>query len=611
MRDDLKLYYEAELQFLRQMGQEFADKYPKIASRLVLEPSKCDDPHVERIIEAFAFLAARVHLKIDDEFPEITESLLTILYPHYIRPIPSMSIVEFGLDPEQGKQSTGLKVPRDEMLESRPVGGVPCKFRTCYETTLWPVQVVAAEWTTPDKLNPPIRNNEAAAALRIELRTPPDVPLEKLDLDSLRVYLHGEDVQPHLYELLLNNTLAVIARDPANFRKRPVTLFPDIIQPVGFQPDQGMFPYPRRSFIAYRLLQEYFCFPEKFFFLDFTQLAPVWATGFKDRAELIFLIREFELPERKQLLELGVSAKTFRLGCTPIVNLFPQTSDPILLDQRKYEYHVVPDARRHNATEIFSIEEVVSIDPQSHEVKRFDPFYSYRHASIRDKQQTFWVANRRPSAKKNDDGVEIYLALVDLSMRPMHPDAETLTVRTLCTNRDLPSRLAFGNEQGDFRMEGASAVKRIVTLRKPTGTIRPPVGKGIFWRLISHLSLNYLSLVEEGRDALQEILKLYNFSDSRHSAKQIDGITGVRSHRQFARVISENGISFTRGIHVDLDVDEDQFSGSGVFLFASVLEYFLGLYATLNSFSQLAVRTRQRKEILKEWPPRAGQRILM
>ena len=167
MRDELLLYYERELTFLRQMGVEFADKYPKIASRLSLEPDKCEDPHVERLLEAFAFLAARVHLKIDDEFPEITEALLSIIYTHFIRPVPSMTIADFRVNPEQGQIGGGLKIPRGSMLSSRPVGGVPCKFRTCYDTYVWPLSVVAAEWKTPDRLQPAIKAPEAAAVLRV------------------------------------------------------------------------------------------------------------------------------------------------------------------------------------------------------------------------------------------------------------------------------------------------------------------------------------------------------------------------------------------------------------------------------------------------------------
>lgn len=420
------------------MGAEFAVKYPKIASRLFMEPDKCDDPHVERIIESVAFLAARVHLKIDDEFPEITEALLSIVYPHYVRPVPSMSIVEMVLDPERGKLTSGLKIPRNTTMYSKSVGGDPCKFRTCYDTTLWPVSITEANYLPPDRLTPPIKSTEAVGAVRLQLQTAQDVQFDKLEMDALRFYLHGDSKLVHTtYELLLNNCVQIQIRDPQNTRRKPIILQPSNLRALGFAEEEGMLPYPRRSFLAYRLLQEYFTFPEKFFFLELKDIAHVWSMGFKEQAEIVFLIRPFELEDRRQELELNISPKTFRLGCTPIINLFPQTCEPILLDQRKYEYPVIPDIRRINSTEIFSIEEVVSIDPQSREKKTFEPFYSYRHAATRDNKQTFWVANRRLSERRNDEGTDIHLSLVDLSMRMVRPDADTLTVRTLCTNRDL------------------------------------------------------------------------------------------------------------------------------------------------------------------------------
>lgn len=614
MRDDLLLYYERELTYLRQIGAQFAEKYPKIASRLVLEPSKCDDPHVERMLEAFAFLAARVHLKIDDDFPEITEALLGIVYPHFIRPLPSMSIVQFHLDPEKGKLSTGLPVERNSLLYSRPVDGVPCKFRTCYETTLWPISVTAASWTTPDRLKPPLRAVDAVGALRVELTcSSPDIELSKLEMDSLRFFLDGESPLVHtLYELLCCNLVQIVVRDTSPGSRLPAfTLPPTALSPAGFGAEDGMLPYPRRSFIGYRLLQEYFTFPEKFFFVDIGDLRQVWASGFKRSAELIFLISRFEGDERRQRLETGISTNTFRLGCSPVVNLFPQTAEPILLDQQKYEYPVVPDARRPLAMEIFSVDNVASMKLQQQEITEYQPFYSFRHSAQRERQSTFWVANRRPSVRANDDGTEIELALVDLAFQPVQPSTDTLTVRTTCTNRDLPSRLPFGNEAGDFELESGASIKRIVALRKPTQPVRPPLGKAMQWRLISHLSLNYLSLVSEGREALQEILRLYNFTDSASSSKIIEGITGLKSARRFARVVSEEGIAFARGTRVELELDEEQFVGGGVYLFASVLESFLALYSSMNSFSQLVATVQQRKEVLREWPPRAGRKILM
>jgi type VI secretion system protein ImpG len=254
---------------------------------------------------------------------------------------------------------------------------------------------------------------------------------------------------------------------------------------------------------------------------------------------------------------------------------------------------------------------VVSVDPRSDQTYRFEPFYSFRHAAPQNRNQAFWYSVRRPSGRRGDEGTEVFISLVDLTGRPMRPNAEALTVRTWCSNRDLPSRLPFGNEAGDFELEGAAPIQKIVALIKPTDTLRPPLQKHAMWRLISALSLNYLSLVEDGRDALQEILRLYNFTGSAYVEKQIEGIDHLESRRHFARVISDNGVTFARGTQVEITFNEEQFAGGGVYLFAAVLEYFLGLYASMNSFSQLVARTRQRKEVLKRWSPRAGQKVLL
>jgi type VI secretion system protein ImpG len=613
VRDDLLLYYERELTFLREMGAEFAQKYPKVASRLVLEADKCEDPHVERMLEGFAFLAGRVHLKIDDDFPEISEALLNILYPHYMRPIPSMSIVEFQVDSEQVNPETGLKIERESMLNSRAVSGAPCKFRTCCDTTFWPVTVSSAEWTTADRLRPPMKASDTAAAIRLELKCAGDATFSKLGMSTLRFYLSGESNLTHaLYELLCNNCARIIIRDPSPKSKiAPVVLDAGALRHAGFDESDSMLPYTRRSFAGYRLMMEYFCFPQKFFFFELSGFDRLRREGFGGQAEIIFLISPFERAERREMLETGISAKTFRTDCVPVVNLFRHTAEPILLDQKRYEYQVTPDVSRRNAMEIFSIDDVVGVDPGSEEVIQFEPFYSFRHGALRDRRQAFWHAVRRPSGRRGDEGTELFLSLVDLSGRPVQPDAEALTVRTTCTNRDLPSRLPFGNEAGDFELEGAAPIKRIVALVKPTDTLRPPLQKHALWRLISALSLNYLSLVDDGAEALREILRLYNFTGSAYAEKQIQGLAAVASKRHFARVISENGVAFARGTLVDLTFDEEQFAGGGVFLFGAVLEYFLGLYVGMNSFSQLIARSQQRKEAIRRWPPRAGQKVLI
>jgi type VI secretion system protein ImpG len=611
-RDDLLLYYERELTWLRQMGAEFAQKYPKVASRLLLESDKCEDPHVERLLEAFAFLSARVHLKIDDEFPEISESLLSVVYPSYIRPIPSMSIVEFQVDVDQGKLTTGMNIERGTLMYSRPVGGVPCKFRTCYDTTIWPADVVAAEWKTPDRLRPPIAASDAVASIRLELKCGPDLVFPAIGMDHLQFYLAGDGAITHkIYELLCSRLRRIVIRDPTpNTRVPPVTLPPTALRPMGFEENESMLPHNRRSFVGYALLQEYFAFPEKYLFFRLSGLKDVWPAGFQQKAEIIFLFGRFEGEERRELLESGITARTFRTACTPVINLFQQPAEPVLMNQKRYEYPVVPDVRRPGAMEIYSIDEVSGVNVQSQEVIEFQPFYSF-HRGVSQREKAFWLSARRPSNRPGDLGSDMYISLLDLSMRPIFPDSDTLVIKATCTNRNLPARLPFGNQDGDFDLENNGPIERIVAIAKPTEPLRAPMGKGVHWRLISHLSLNYLSLVGEGREALQEILKLYNFTESMHTAKTIEGIVRVQSQPHFARLVSDHGITFARGTRVEVELDETQFVGAGVYLFASVLERFLGHYVSLNSFSQLRALTRQRKEPLQEWPPRAGRQILL
>jgi len=524
-----------------------------------------------------------------------------------------MSIVEFHLDPEQGKLTTGLTIPRDAVLYSRPVGGTPCKFRTCYATPLWPLSVTGAQWRAPDQLSPPVAAANAAAAVRVELRCLPDVTFEKLELNTLRLYLNGEStLVSTLYELLCNNCVQIQVRHCGSGPKRkPVVLPPNALRPVGFGPAEGMLPTPRRAMVAYRLLQEYFTFPEKLFFLDLDGFDQVRAAGFGASAEIVFLLSTFERAERRPVLEAGVSARTFLLGCAPIVNLFTQASEPVELTATRYEHPVVADARRRESTRIFAIDEVVAARPGSPEVLKFEPLYSFRHGINGAKPEAFWYARPRPSELGHEGETELYLAFVDRSGRPARPAFEAATARLTCFNGDLPSRLPFGDEAGDFTLPGGGPIQRIVALLKPTPVIPPLLGKPQLWRLISQLSLNYLSLVEGGAEALQELLRLHNFGDSLAGEKQIQGVLEVRSEPCYARIAGDHGLSFARGHRVDVTLDEDQFAGGSAYLFASVLEHFLGLYTALNSFCILAARTRQRKEILREWAPRAGWKTLV
>jgi len=624
MRDDLLPYYESELTFIRQMAAEFAAKYPHEASRLELQSQPCPDPHVERLIEAFAFLAARVRRKVDDEFPEITEALLEVLYPHYLRPIPAMSIAQLEVDPEQGKLTTGYPVDKGGILYSKPVGGIPCRFRTCYPVTLWPLQVASASVALPSALSLGPAAGDAAAVVRIELRCLGGAKLAELQLSSLRFYLSGEGGERQtahtLHELILNNGCKVIARNPSKGSRTPPVILPGRCREVGFGREEGLLPYSDRSFLGYRLLQEYFSFPEKFLFFDISGLDRVPRTGFDDRFEILILLDEFQRKDRLAQLEQTVGADTFRLGCTPIINLFEKCAEPIRISHAVSEYPVIPDVHNELATEVYSIDRVTSTAPYSQEAQEYQPFYSLRHSYKSDTGQTFWHSSRRPSPRKGDAGSEVYLTLVDLGFKPSLPPVETLTVHVTCTNRDLPAKLPFSGEFGELEMESGPLL-RIRCLRKPTETVRPPMGtrparehsprESLQWRLISHLGLNHLSIIDGGLNALQEILRLYDFSNPPAVQRQISGITGISSSPQIARVDSEYGVVFCQGIRVSVEFDEDEYVGSGVFLLASVLERFFGLYSPINSFSELRVTTKQRKGVLRQWAPRAGEQVLL
>jgi type VI secretion system protein ImpG len=630
MRDELLGYYERELVFLRRMGADFARKYPKIAARLLLDEEKIEDPHVERMIEAFAFLTGRIGLKLDDELPEITESFLNTLYPHYLAPIPSMAIAQFSFGTPSDKISSVQKLDRGAKLNSRPVDGTPCQFRTTFETDLVPIELLSASLESPAPKDG--RGKYADCYIKLSLRCYGDANLSELKygdtgqpLRSLRFYLDGDPqlVFP-LYEILFNQSTNVELRPKeaplgggtlktiTNIRlKLPDPVFipaAKALRQVGFEENEAMLPYTKRSFAGYRLLSEYFAFPYKFLFIDIDGIDEAIDRKFGSHFDILIHLQDVTPPVAP------VTVDTFRMGCSPIVNLFSRMSDPIYLSQQKYEYHIIPDVHRQTTTEIYSIDEVVTSDPKTGTTRYFAPFYSLRHAYGQETEKSFWYAVRRQSQREDDEGTEMFMSLVDMNFNPRVPAVEVLNVKTTCTNRDLPGRLPFGGREGDFEVEGTALLSRVRCLTKPTPTIRPPQRRYAQWRLISHLNLNYLSLVSSDNgvpDALQEILHLYNFDDSSVTRKQILGIKNIDAKKVVRQVGGRVGTGFVRGLQTTVTLDEDEFVGSGMFLFACVLDRFLGLYSSVNSFNQLELRSIQREEPVKLFRPRAGEQVLL
>jgi type VI secretion system protein ImpG len=629
VRDELLPYYERELRYIRRLAAGFAERYPGVAGQLLLEPEKCEDPHVERLIEAFALLTARIRLRIDDEFSEISDSMLDIVYPHLVAPVPSLTIVQFDLDPDWAKEGEGLTVDRGTRLYTPPVGGVRCQFRTCHPVTLWPIRVESVE-AIPLGENEPGCPAGARGAIRIRLKTFGGRPFTKVGVDTLRFFLDRDPVVVHrLYELFFRDPRGILLREPSpapGTGIEPVLLPASVLTPGGFDPDEAVLPYPGGSSAGYRLLQEYFAFPDKFHGARLAGLAPAASRVESDSLDILVLLEEFPID-----LQGKVSPDNLKLGCAPAVNLFAHEADPVKMNETDVEYPIVPDVHSPEAFEVHSIEEVTSLAPRTGKVRKFRPFYALHHGSEDLSDAAFWHASRRASGREGDRGTEVSLTLVDNQFRARPREAgEVLNVRALCTNRDLPSRLPLGRESGDdFRIEGKPGIVRVRSLRKPTLTVRPSLGKEGRWRIISHLSLNFLSIVDhrgdgEARsdisgvssgspalDAFREILKLYDFEDSATTRHRILGLVGVASRSVLRRIRSQGISVHARGLEIRLRFDEDHFAGSGVFLFASLLERFLAHYASINSFVQTVAEVRQREGVLKKWPPRSGARQIL
>ncbi len=610
MADALLGYYERELQFIRKMVWSFAEKYPEVAGRLLLEPTKCEDPHVERLIEAFAMIAARIQLRLDDDFSEISDALLGIVYPHFLNPIPSSTVVQLSLDEKQVPPPSGVLVGRNTTLHARPVDGVRCRFRTTQDARLWPLEVADVEVRPAPSAGVPV---DARSALRIRLRATGAAKLNELALDRIAFFLDAPSgIADELYRAFACDAVGVLVQRGG---ARPVVLPATSLRAMGFERDEALLPYPSESFAGYRLLQEYFAFEAKFSFVEIQGLPGATKEPY-DLLELHVLLSQPPSqvrvrPEREHL----------RLGCAPAVNLFPHTCEPVSLTQFSVEYPIVPDVRARGSYEVHSIESVTSVRPGDARVTSYQPFYGLHHGIARDGEAAYWHLARRPSMAVGDEGTDALLSVVSPEFRPTTLDVEVLTVSALCTNRDLPARLPFGDPEGDFEIERQPLVARARCLRKPTAAIRPPLGPGSRWRLVSHLALNHLSLgdisVAEGGgapkpqpaalEALREILRLYDFADSPVSRQRIAGLAGLATQRVLRRVGRGRDAGFARGVAVRIDLDEERYQGSGAFLFASVLERFLGLYASINSFTQLEARIRRGSEQLKRWPPRAGE----
>jgi len=582
----LNKYYQDELAFLRELGQEFAREHPRL-TRYLSDRSK--DPDVERLLEGFAFLSGRLREKLDDELPELTHSLIQLLWPHYLRPVPAATMIEF--TPIDHAITEKQPIPRGTALSSIPIDGTRCNFRTCYNVMLYPIRIAEVD----------LDRTASAAHLRMDIEMAGGTTVDKLELDDLRIHLHGE---PHISQILylwIRCYLTSITVHPENGKN--FSILPDKIKPVGFSHEESLLDYPANSFTGYRYLQEYFNFPEKFLFLDIGGFEALKNSPESERFSLVFHFNRTLSPQ------VRVQARHIRLHCTPAVNLFTQDADPIRLDQRRIEYRVRPSSRNQGHYHVYSINNVEGWVPGSGQRRPYAPFESFDHVIERANHREELYYRTRVRQAVNGRGLDHYISFVNAGEQTEHPNTETISLALTCTNANLPERLRVGDI--DTATGESPPFTKFSNITAPTASVSPPLDGGLHWLLISNMSLNYLSLANP--DALKTILSAYDFhaffdqQAERAGQQRLEGIDGLDVKRVD---VLQQGLP-VRGLRTHMRMLESKFTSEGdMYLFATVLSEFFALYASINSFHELEVTGVENGEFYS-WPLTIGQQPIL
>jgi len=629
MNEAFLRYYEDELRHVREMAAEFGALHPLVAGQLRLRNDGCEDPFVERLLEGFAFMAARVHQKLDADFPVFTQSLLETVYPAMLSPVPSMGIVEIHPDPALTEM---LTVPRGASLTGHlgPDIDTRCEFRTAHEVKIHPFtlardSVGKARYFDRDLdlLRLPA-GLPVKAALRLRLELPKDGPTfaQLKDLDELTFFLRGDTTAcGRLYEEIFSQATHLFTADGRAPIGRPVRTFvlgesegPRLAL-GGFGVDEAMLPVESRVFEGYRLLREYMGMPQRFLFFKLQGLGRALAGMNTSAVDLILGFRR-GVPEMANL----VRPETFVLNATPVVNLFERRADHVALDRNRSEFHLVVDRTKPLHHEVLMVQDVAALMRGSSARSPFLPFY---RCGVGDPgARAFYTVRREPRLLSNREkregpssrylGSEVYLSLVDGRNAPYHDNAEALAVRVLCSNRHLPLSMPLSGRDTDLLPEGGLAIASVRWLVPPTAPMDSLAEGSNAWRFVSHLSLNYLSLVEDsgkGIVALRDLLRIYMPGAMVDAFEWIDGISSVTSKPVIRRMPGGGPVAFQRGLAVDITFDERRFAGASAFLCGTVLSRFLAHHVTINSFVETTLISSTRGRLVT-WPPMTGTRAL-
>ena len=614
-------YYNRELGYMRELGAEFARANPKVASRLGMQGMDVADPYVERLLEGFCFLTARVQLKMDAEFPRFSERLLDVVYPNHRAPIPSMAIAQFHVDARASASARGQVVPAGTSLYRRvSEAAAPCEFRTAHAMTLWPISLGEVRIAdVPPDLPDAGRTHRARArsAVRIAIDAHAQAPLAELPLDRLELYLAGPDAQAvRLLELLNAHALAIGCRDPETGRWLDWLDPRTSIEHQGFSGEQAMLPSDARTFEGHRILHEYFAFPARFRFVSVIGLQRALAQTRGTRLELIVVLDDADVE-----LERSLETDHVKLHCTPIVNLFSKVTDRMPVTPHDSEWRLVVDRTRPFDYEIYAVRQVNGHRLGNEGDVSFLPFFASGGAE--HDRQAFFSARRehrlvsaqptRRGASASYTGTDIYVSLVDRRHAPFDERIELLSADVLCTNCDLPLSIATGT-RADLSARLSLPIDGIELVRGPTKPRAALARDESIWRMIDHLGIGYQPMngadEETGARELRERLSLYADPADGAMVRQISSIRRLACTPIVERLLDAGPIAFGRGVRMAMTVDEHAFSGESPYVFGAVLEHFFARYASINAFTQFALYSLQRGE-LAAWRPRIGRRPIL
>ncbi|MCK5817728.1 MAG: type VI secretion system baseplate subunit TssF [Psychromonas sp.] len=605
MNDDLIKYYNKELSFIRLMGAEFAEQYPKLAGNLKLSNDQIEDPHVSRLIEGFALLTANIRQKLDDSFPELTDALLGKMYPDYQAPIPSMSVIKMITE---NVSTSGVVLPRGSKVETHVEGIKPCFFQTCYDTKLWPLEIYAAKiQNSPFTAPKPIWKSSVKSIIKLSFKTDQkDLTMESLGVKNLRFYVNGHTEQYSKIFHLLSASCVGLAICRHKEKKALHYIESYNLQSLGFDDEHKVVPYSQNSFSAYRLLIEHYIFPEKFLFFEVKNLGELWKS-IGDKFDLYIYLNKLS-----DDLEKKVTEENFLMGCTPIINIFTQDLEPVHIEPGQYEYKLTAKYMDAEISEVVQIESVEAYDQKDNKIT-VSPFYGETHPAYLAQMRMFWNCRREESSwvgGSSESGTEMYLSLVDQAFNDFSTDDEyntwVLRIIAKCCNRNLPSQLPIGSKQTKILLpDRADIIKDILILMSPTRTIRPLLRDATRWQLINQLSLDHFS-GDDGLIKLKETLRLYDFQQSPENKAVIDNIYSLELENSTARVNQKGRISFCNGTEITITFAVTQYGGSGVFFFATILDHFFAQFTAINSFTRLQMKIKGKSGIFHQWPTRSG-----